>query len=598
MPDDLISLEAAGHGEAHKVDPITLAVVRGALETAQREMTLTMERTGRSSVLTVSRDFSNAIFNWAPEMIVQGQDLPIHLGSLILATKAVAAYFADDLRPGDVMFHNDPMYDGSHIADWCMYKPVFVDDELLFWAVSKGHMADSGGPVPGSYNPEAREIFAEGLRIPPIKIHDGGRERSDVLNLLLTNTRTRRNQAGDLRAQLGAVNVGAAHLMSLARKYGIAEVKACVTELLGLAEQQMRRRISELPDGTFSGSRHVEDVGHGLGDQEIRVTITIDGDQLRVALQAPEQIPFYTNSYRANTTSAVYLGLIMFLQPEAPFNEGMYRPIEIDYGPPGSMVNAVEPAPHVACTTCPAETITDAVRDTLSIAFPDRSVAGWGHCSAVNCSGKDPRDGREYVHMMVSSLMCGAGAVGGVMDGWHGVGPQAGLGGGAAGDMELIEYQYPLLVHRYGFAEDSGGPGEWRGGCGLVHEVEALDHHMTTIVWGEGRKYPASSVNGAQPMWPQEKVGWVEVVRKNGLIEKVPQNSVLMLEPGERFITRSAGGGGVGDPLKRPPEKVLADVVEGFVSLEGAREEYGVVIDASSLAIDMEATERLRRDRT
>ena len=251
---------SAHHGEpvatANRVDPITLAVVRGALETAQREMTLTMERTGRSSVLTVSRDFSNAIFNWTPEMIVQGQDLPIHLGSLILATKAVSSFFADDTRPGDVMFHNDPAWDGSHIADWCMYKPVFVDDELLFWTVSKGHMADSGGPVPGSYNPEAREIFAEGLRIPPIKLYDEGRERSDVLNLLLANTRTRRNQAGDLRAQLGAVDVGAAHLTRL-----VAQVRR------GRGAGMRRTRCStsprsrcadacpELPDGTFTGSR-------------------------------------------------------------------------------------------------------------------------------------------------------------------------------------------------------------------------------------------------------------------------------------------------------------------------------------------------------
>jgi N-methylhydantoinase B len=594
---DVTEIGAASKERPRQVDPITLAVVRGALETAQREMTLTMERTGRSSVLTVSRDFSNAIFNWTPEMIVQGQDLPIHLGSLILATKAVAAYFAGDVRPGDVMFHNDPVYDGSHIADWCMYKPVFIGDELLFWTVSKGHMADSGGPVPGSYNPDAREIFAEGLRIPPIKIYEAGRERSDILNLLLTNTRTRRNQAGDLRAQLGAVNVGAAHLDSLVRRYGRDEVNACVSELLALAEQQMRRRISELPDGTFSGTRFVEDVGHGLGDQEIGVTITVDGDRLRVALEASRQIPFYTNSYRANTTSAVYLGLIMFLQPEPPFNEGMYRAIEIDYGPPGTIVNAVEPAPHVACTTCPAETITDAVRDTLSLAYPERAVAGWGHCSAVNCAGWDPRHDREYVHMMVSSLMCGAGAVGETMDGWHGVGPQAGLGGGAAGDMELIEYQYPLLVHRYGFATDSAGPGEWRGGCGLVHEVEALDHRMTAVVWGEGRKYPASSVSGARAAWPQEKVGRVEVVRDDGTVEKISRNCVLTLEPGERFITRSAGGGGVGDPFARSPEKVQADVVEGFVSVDGAGEEYGVVVDEKTLAVDGEATVRLRAGR-
>jgi N-methylhydantoinase B len=576
------------------VDPITLAVVRGALETAQREMTLTMERTGRSSVLTVSRDFSNAIFNWEPAMIVQGQDLPIHLGSLILATKAVAAYFGDDIRPGDVMFHNDPTWDGSHIADWCMYKPVFVGDELLFWTVSKGHMADSGGPVPGSYNPEAREIYAEGLRIPPIKLHDAGRERSDVLNLLLANTRTRRNQAGDLRAQLGAVTVGALHLQALVDKYGRDEIRACVTHLLDLAEQQMRQRIAELDDGTFEGSRFVEDVGHGLGDQEVRVRIEVAGDRMRVNLDSPPQIPFYTNSYRANTTSAVYLGLVMFLQPEAPFNEGMYRPIGIDYGPPGTLVNAVEPAPHVASTTCPAETVTDAVRDTLSAGYPERAVAGWGHCAAVNCSGQDPRQGHEYVHMMVSCLMCGAGAVGGVMDGWHGCGPQAGLGGGAAGDMELIEYQFPLLVHRYGFTTDSGGAGAWRGGCGLTHEVEALDHRMTAVVWGEGRTYPASSVGGARSVRASEKVARVEIVRRDGTVEPVERNCVLTLEPGERFITRSAGGGAVGVPFERAPEKVVEDVREGFVSCGGARDEYGVVLDDRTFELDLDATARLR----
>lgn len=575
------------------VDPITLAVVRGALETAQREMTLTMERTGRSSVLTVSRDFSNAIFNWTPEMIVQGQDLPIHLGSLILATKAVAAYFDDDILPGDVMFHNDPTYDGSHIADWCMYKPVFIEDELLFWAVSKGHMADSGGPAPGSYNPEAREIFAEGLRIPPIKLYERGRERADILNLLLTNTRTRRNQAGDLRAQLGAVNVGALHLQALVEKYGRDEIKASVAHLLDLAEKQMRSRIGDLPDGTFSGSAFVEDVGHGLGDLEVKVEIEVTRDTMRVRLDSPPQVPFYTNSYRANTTSAVYLGLVMFLQPEPPFNEGMYRAIEIDYGPPGTLVNAVDPAPHVASTTCPAETVTDAVRDTLSAAYPKRAVAGWGHCAAVNCAGWDGRHDREYVHMMVSSLMCGAGAVGGVMDGWHGVGPQAGLGGGAAGDMELIEYQYPLVVHRYGFTTDSGGAGEWRGGCGLTHEVEALDHAMTAVVWGEGRKFPASSVGGAFSALSDEKLGRVQVVRSDGTVEDVSDNCVLTLQPGERFITRSAGGGAVGNPYARLPEKVREDVLQGFVSTAGAREEYGVVLD-ERLDIDLDATERLR----
>jgi N-methylhydantoinase B len=199
--------------------------------------------------------------------------------------------------------------------------------------------------------------------------------------------------------------------------------------------------------------------------------------------------------------------------------------------------------------------------------------------------------------MMVSSLMCGAGAVGGVMDGWHGVGPQAGLGGGAAGDMELIEYQFPLVVHRYGFTSDSAGPGEWRGGCGLTHEVEALNHRMTAVVWGEGRKYAASSVSGAVSRWPSDKTGRVDVVRADGTVEQIVDNKVLVLESGERFITRSAGGGAVGDPFRRDPAKVRDDVLNGFVSVRGAREEYGVVLDDVTLEVDRDATTLLRNGR-
>lgn len=576
------------------VDPITLAVVRGALETTQRQMTLTMERTGRSSVLTVSRDFSNAIFNWTPEMIVQGQDLPIHLGSLILATRAVADYFKDDIHPGDVIIHNDPVYDGSHILDWCQYKPVFFEDEIVFWLVSKGHMADGGGPVPGSYNPEAEDIYAEGLRIPPVKIYEKGELRSDLFNLLVTNVRTRRNISGDLRAQLGALRVGERNLLGLLGKYGKKQVKECVSELLDLSEKHMRDLIKSLPDGVHEGRAFVEDIGHGLGDKEVRVRIEIKGGSLEIGLSAPPQIPFYTNSYRANTTSAVYLGLVMFMKPEPPYNEGLYRPVELDYGPLGTMVNAQEPAAHVASTTCPAETVTDAVRNTLNQAYPSRAAAGWGHCSCINVSGIDPRSREEYVHMLVSTLACGAGAVGDVMDGWHCIGPQAGLGGATCGEQELLEYHYPLIVHDYSITCDSGGAGAWRGGCGVTTEIEPIDHEMTVVVWGEGRKYPASGALGAESLWLDHKLGRVEVQRSDGEIEKITKNTLLKLRPGDRIRCLSAGGGGVGPPLERDPERVRQDVIDCKVSVEGAREEYGVVINPDTLLVDAESTNRLR----
>lgn len=577
------------------VDPITLAVVRGALETTQRQMTLTMERTGRSSVVAVSRDFSNAIFDWTPEMIVQGQDLPIHLGSLILATRTISDYFKEDIEPGDVIIHNDPVYDGSHTLDWCQYKPVFFENEIVFWLVSKGHMADGGGPVPGGYNPEATEIYAESLRIPPIKIIEAGKLKKDLFNLLVTNVRTRENISGDLRAQLGALRVGERNLLALLKKYGKEEVKACVSELLNLSERHMRELIQELPDGVHQGQAMIEDIGHGLGDKPVEVEVEVTGDRMKIRLEAPAQIPFYTNSYRANTTSAVYLGLVMFMKPEPPYNEGMYRPIELDYGPHGTMVNAKEPAPHVASTTCPAETVTDAVRNTLAAAYPGRASAGWGHCSCINVSGIDPRTQAEYVHMMVSTLSCGAGAVEG-LDGWHGVGPQAGLGGATCGEQEQLEYGYPLIVHNYSITKDSGAAGKYRGGCGTTCEVEPVGHEMTVVVWGEGRKYPASNTEGAKSVWIDNKICQVELIKKDGTVETIRENKLLKIGPGERIRTTSAGGGAVGPPLERDPEAVADDVRNEKVSPEGARVEYGVVIDPKTLQVDEAETTKLRAE--
>jgi N-methylhydantoinase B len=417
--------------------------------------------------------------------------------------------------------------------------------------------------------------------------------RKDLFNLLVTNVRTRENISGDLRAQLGALRVGERNLLGLLQKYGREEVKACVSELLDLSEKHMRKLIGELPDGVHRGRAMVEDIGHDLGDKPVDVEIEVSGDQMTVRLNAAPQIPYYTNSYRANTTSAVYLGLVMFMKPEPPYNEGMYRPIEIDYGPLGTMVNAAEPAPHVASTTCPAEAVTDAVRNTLVEAYPVRATAGWGHCSCINVSGVDPRTRSEYVHMMVSTLACGAGAVHG-MDGWHGVGPQAGLGGATCGEQELLEYGYPLLVHDYSITKDSAGAGKYRGGCGVTCEVEPVGHQMTVVVWGEGRKYPASSTARAESVWINRKICHVELIKKDGSVEKITENKMLTIGPGERIRTHSAGGGAVGPAWEREPEAVADDVLNEKVSVEGARAEYGVVIDPETLEVDQQATANLR----
>ncbi len=578
---------------ARKVDPITLSVVRGALETTQREMTLALEKTARSSVFNLAHDYSNALFNHKPEMILQGQDIAIHLGSLIPAMKCVAEYFGDDIHPGDVILHNDPAYMGSHMIDTCMYKPVFYDGELVFWTVSKGHLTDIGGPVPAGYNPDAKEIYAEGLRIPPIKIYDKGVKRYDILNMLWTNMRARRDQEGDFNAMLGAVQVGERNLIALLDKYGVEEVQACIDELMDMADKHMRSLIGSIPDGTYHGTATVEDAGHGLGDLDISAEVTIKGDACHIRIDSPPQVPYFINSYEGNSYSGVYLGVMMFAQLPPPYNEGMYRCISVDMGEKGTLCNAVEPAPHANCTTTPMETLTDAVRLAFEKAAPDRVMASWGHANGCNIAGWDTRNDEEYVTMVLASIICGAGATP-KQDGWHACGPECTFGALTSGDIELLEYSYPIVIHRYSLMTDSGGAGKYRGGSGTCWEVEPLDKPMTFITFGEGRRIPAIGAAGAKSKMVEPKVGTVHLHRKTGH-EKVKTNIIATIEPGERAANMNPGGGGYGNAYERDIDKVVEDVRNRLVSIEGAREDYGVVFsDADALEVDRAATEKLR----
>jgi N-methylhydantoinase B len=575
------------------VDPITLAVVRGALETAQREMTITLEKTGRSSVFNLAHDYSNALFDHLPEMILQGQDIPIHLGSLIPAMKCVAGFFGDDVQEGDVIYHNDPAYMGSHILDCCMYKPVFYQGELVFWAVCKGHLTDIGGPVPAGYNPDAREIYAEGLRIPPVKLWSQGKRREDVINLLLTNMRARAYQEGDLNAQYGACNVGERHLLELLDRYGVAQVRACIAELKDMADRHMRALLREVPDGLYSGTAVLEDSGHGLGELSITAQVEIRGDEAHILIESPPQVPYFINSYAGNSVSGVYLGLMMFAQVPPPYNEGLYRCVSVDLGPPGTLCNAQEPAPHVNSTTTPMETLADAVRQALEQAAPDRVTASWGHASGINIAGHDPRNGNdEYVTMVLASIISGAGA-NKAMDGWPACGPLCCFGALMSGDIELLEYAYPILIHRYSLMTDSGGAGEFRGGSGTRIEIEPLDHAMTVVGFGEGRQLPTSGAAGANNVLLEPKLGRLIHRKNDGEEQSFIYNAQLIAQPGERVININPGGGGYGDPLRRPVASVADDVRNGLVSREGARLEYGVVIDGNG-QVDDAATRACR----
>ena len=558
-----------------KVDPITLSVVRGILETTQREMTLSLEKTSRSSVLNLARDYSTSLFNATPEMILQGQDIPIHLGSLMPAMKAVANFFSGEIHEGDLILHNDPAYNGSHILDMCIYKPVFFEGKHVFWTVCKGHLTDAGGPVPASYNPEATEIFAEGLRVPPIKLWEKGRQRDDILNMILTNMRARRNQEGDFKALIGACQLGEKNLINLIKKYGLEKVNLCIEELLSMADKHMRTLIKQIPNGEYTGTATLEDAGHGLGDLDITANLTIKEDSCEIEISSPPQVPYFINSYEGNSYSGVYLGLMMFAQLPPPYNEGLYRCVNVNMGPKGTLCNAEIPAPHVNCTTTPMETLTDAVRLAFEKAAPDKVSASWGHSNGCNITGFDTRNNEEYVTMVLATLISGAGATP-TQDGWHACGPECCMGALSSGDVELIEYSYPIILHRYSLVTDSGGAGKFRGGSGTCWEVDPLDHPMTFIMFGEGRKYPSLGSAGAFSTLLENKVGRVEI-KRNGKVDVIKKNIIETILPGQRVANINPGGGGFGNPLERPLEKVIMDVKNGLVSKNGAKEDYGVI---------------------
>ncbi len=577
-----------------EVDPITLSVVRGVLETTQREMTLSLEKTGRSSVFNLAHDYSTAMFNATPEMIMQGQDIPIHLGSLMPAMKAVSDYFGDDLHDGDLLLHNDPDYMGSHIIDMCMYKPVFYQGEHIFWTVCKGHLTDIGGPVPAGYNPDATEIYAEGLRVPPIKLWDRGKPRGDVLNMLLTNMRARRDQEGDFNALIGACQVGERNLVNMLEKYGVEQVKLCIDELLSMADRHMRSLIREVPDGNYSGTAILEDAGHDFGDFEITADLKITGDTCQINITSPPQVPYFINSYEGNSYSGVYLGMMMFAQLPPPYNEGLYRCVTVNMGEKGTLCNAAEPAPHVNCTTTPMETLTDAVRLAFEQAAPEKVSASWGHTNGCNIAGWDTRTNEEYVTMVLATLISGAGATP-QQDGWHACGPQACFGALTSGDVELLEHSYPIIIHSYSLMTDSGGAGKYRGGSGTCWQVEPIDKPMTFVMFGEGRRLPAMGAANARSGMVDPKVGRVEITRGDD-VETIRKNVIVTIQPGETATNKNPGGGGYGDPFDRPVEKVVQDVKNQLVSIAGAREDYGVVI-SDTLEVNIGATAGLRANR-
>jgi N-methylhydantoinase B len=472
---------------------------------------------------------------------------------------------------------NEPDTGGSHLVDIDVIQPVFFRGRVVAWACSRAHQGDIGGPVPSGYNPYAEDLFAEGLVIPPVKLVEAGTSRNDIWEIILANVRLPDLVRGDIGAQLSAVRTAARRLEAIYAKYGDEVVDRAMRELLDRSERRARAQIAAIPDGRFSGSSWIEADGHGAPDAEIRCEVEVRGDRMVVSITSPPECRSYRNSYAGCTLGAVYYAVISALEPGIPVNEGLYRALDVQLGPVGTMLNAARPAACVMSTGDVWANVFDAVADALSKAVPDRAVAGWSKCCINGFSGRDPRTGDLYGGLMGITVQGGAGAVYGLDGGglW-GIIPT----GGAAmcGDIELLEFRLPLHFWQHELRCDSGCPGRWRGAPGAVLEIEVVDHTSVVSNVGDGARFPSPSrLGGGAAADCRQRVYQRHVVRVDGSSDPFPLHSVRELRAGERLLSYIPGGGGIGSPLDRDRAAVEADIRGGYVSEEAARTEYGFV---------------------
>ena len=571
-------------------DPISVAVISNRLSAITKEMGQIMLLTSRSPIFSESRDFVTAVFDAQGRLVAQTSYIPVLLGAVPFALEAIRNKFSvEDLRPGDVVVANDPYQGNSHLPDVTIARPVFYQGRLIFWAVTKGHQADLGGAGVAGYNPLAKSVWEEGLRLPPVKLYANGEYQQDIWDLILLNVKSRDLVDGDLHCQIGATARGEEALLNLLDRHGVAGTEAAIRSYLDATEKKMASAIKAIPDGHYSGERGLDNDGIEMDRLPvIRVDLKVNGEQLVFDFSRSDaQTRGFLNSPFANTASVCFQSLFACIGATIPINAGSLRLISI-VAPEGSIVHCRPPAPTTACTLLTCAAITDAIWIALAQAIPAQAQSGWGRRCAPMTAGFNPRTARRFV-CTHHNCKGGSGATEG-FDGWNHTGPVSNMGGSRATDPEIFELAYPYTLLQYEFAPDTGGAGKWRGGTGAIirWRVEASDVECVTVGSGMLEETRSFGLLGANP----GSLPTMQIISGDGSQRRIGVNAFHAVCKEDTFEIVSQGGGGFGDPFERDPDQVRRDVVDGLVSADKALAEYGVVIigNAGEQTIDRQST--------
>jgi N-methylhydantoinase B len=581
------------------VDQVTLQVVNNHLVTTAREMGIAMRNTSYSPLFNEGLDFSCAIFDARGEMIAQAEFCPAHLGAIMFIVEwTILEIGRENFHPGDVVFHNDPFRGGCHLPEYCVIKPVFDGDRLCAFVACIGHMTEVGGKVPGGFAGDATEVFQEGLRIPPLKIVDGGRDVDAVWDIIMANVRTPRMSYGDLKAMIGSLYVGERRVLELVAKHGLEEFGRLGEAIKDYSERRMRAEIAEMPDGVYRFEDYVID-NDGITNEpsKLCVAVTIAGDTMTLDYTGSDpQRRGPVNCTYGVTASASYNALLHLTDHSIPSNQGCYRPVRI-IAPPGTIVNVEYPGASVGGNSEIHPHLVMAIYGALHQALPDRISAHDGGTSAlVAIGGVHPETGEPYANLTNEGA------------GWGGRPTKDGNnalcipnGNCALQPVEILETRYPMLHEALELHEGSAGAGEHRGGFGYARQFRVAADEMRLSCFIEKEKIRPWGLFGGGPghnsqMLVRRDGGDFETFGAAFGVACDGKFSDVYLERGDSVRIVTAGGGGYGPPRARTFEEIERDVRQGFIPRAQAESDYDVVFDAAGERIDRDKTAERRKE--
>jgi N-methylhydantoinase B len=572
------------------VDPITLGVVWGALQSIAVEIGTTVQKTAYSEQAREGQDFSVAVFDAHGRMVAQGPYSPGHMGAMSAAVRnARAAHPVETLEPGDAILRNDPLLGSGHFPDFFITQPAFHAGRLIGFAVNIVHHTDVGGSRPGSQGVEGIfDYFQEGLRIPPTKVWKAYQEQEGVVGIIAANTRTPDKVLGDLRAQRSALRVGELRLVELAQRYGPDTLAAAMDEIIARSEASTRAAIQQIPAGVYTFEDFLDDYGPGTEPLRVAVTVTVAGDGITIDYTGSSpQTPSGMNSYINYTRSYSYAAVKCLTDPLGPMNEGALRPVTV-VAPEGSFLNPRPPAGGGPRAIICYRTF-EAVLGALAPALPDRVAAAASHFANPTFGGYDRARRRRFVAYELVLSGTGARAT---RDGCEGM---SWAFNASNIPVEAQEAAQPIVVERFGFIADSAGPGTFRGGSGIRRDMRFLADEGKLTNLSERQRFAPYGIFGGKPGRLARTV-----------INPGPHEQIVNGKQSREFAYddvisfQQSGAGGYGDPFARDPARVLDDVLDDYVSVAAARTEYGVVItggeaDGIDPRVDEAATRELRR---